>query len=428
MHEPSSLSQSPELLPDVLRDISGRLRDAVDLVSFHAVCKPWRDSHDPTRKQLGLPWLLAPDMMMTPLSIFLNMRCIFSRTSYWALPPLSIRHRNWVASADGTGLWYYGERPSPSLHDAITGAVTLVLPPFPQEKGRWEGSPGGIVYGDGAVLVYHISRLGQADATKTKFRAALLRPGDVAWMVVERTFRSPEFLDLYPVYHRGKILITAGDTVPTPDSSEVAVGNVQVVSRPWMPSEFDQHYCQRYYVLESRGELLCVSVYISHHYVFAGKTSVPGLVRSISMTVHGLQEEECWVRKDGGSLADRVLFLGWPNSFAADVSRLSGDAVSAGCAYFVYRDHDFGPYQACVFRYNLLDDKVKFVERLPEDWNSDVCMWLFPQPSIAPTEVYISTPSNNRIVMVAIHIFIEILQVYIHPTNNLILKCPYMHV
>jgi hypothetical protein len=230
------------------------------------------------------------------------------------------------------------------------------------------------------------------------------------------------------VYHRGKILITAGDTVPTPDSSEVAVGNVQVVSRPWMPSEFDQHYCQRYYVLESRGELLCVSVYISHHYVFAGKTSVPGLVRSISMTVHGLQEEECWVRKDGGSLADRVLFLGWPNSFAADVSRLSGDAVSAGCAYFVYRDHDFGPYQACVFRYNLLDDKVKFVERLPEDWNSDVCMWLFPQPSIAPTEVYISTPSNNRIVMVAIHIFIEILQVYIHPTNNLILKCPYMHV
>jgi hypothetical protein len=51
MHEPSSLSQSPELLPDVLRDISGRLRDAGDFISFHAVCKPWRDSHEPTRKQ-----------------------------------------------------------------------------------------------------------------------------------------------------------------------------------------------------------------------------------------------------------------------------------------------------------------------------------------------------------------------------------------
>jgi hypothetical protein len=69
------MSQWPELLPDVLRDISGRLRDAGDLVSFHAVCKPWRGSHDPRRKQLGLPWL-APDSMI-PFSMFLNMRCIF---------------------------------------------------------------------------------------------------------------------------------------------------------------------------------------------------------------------------------------------------------------------------------------------------------------------------------------------------------------
>jgi hypothetical protein len=112
-----------------------------------------------------------------------------------------------------------------------------------------------------------------------------------------------------------------------------------------------------------------------------------------------------------------------------DASRLSDDAVSGGCAYFVYADKVMVPDQQCyVFRYNLVDGKVKFVERLPEDWYHDMYMWLFPQPSIAPTEVYISTPSNNRIVMVAIHIFIEILQVYIHPTNNLILKCPYMHV
>ncbi|KAM0920578.1 hypothetical protein ACQ4PT_007410 [Festuca glaucescens] len=386
MQEPSSLSQWPDLVPDVLRDISGRLRDAGDFINFHAVCKPWRDSHEPTRKQLGLRWLLAPDKMI-PFLIYLNMRCIFSRTSYWALPPFSIRQRNWVASADGTALWYYAERPRPSLHDPITGAVTHL----PRQNGRWEGSPSGIVYSDGAVLLYHISR----QAAATKFRAALLRPGDVAWMVVERTFRSPEFLQLYPVYHRGKILITVGDTVPTPDS-EVAIGNVQVVPRPWMPFAFelDDHFCGCYFVLESRGELLCVSIYTSLDYLFGGKASVPGLVRSISMTVHALEEDEaapekmCWVRKDGGSLADRVLFLGWPNSFAVDASRLSDDVVSGGCAYFVYGDDGVVPDQPSnVFRYNLVDDKVKFVERLPEDWDHDMYMWLFPQPSIAPIEV-----------------------------------------
>jgi hypothetical protein len=95
------------------------------------------------------------------------------------------------------------------------------------------------------------------------------------------------------------------------------------------------------------------------------------------------------VRKDGGSLAGRVLFLGRPNSFAVDASRLSGDAVSGGCAYFVYRDVGVMPNQpCCVFRYNLADDEARFVERLPEGWKNDMCMWLFAQPSIAPTEVY----------------------------------------
>ncbi|KAM0901219.1 hypothetical protein ACQ4PT_020126 [Festuca glaucescens] len=183
--EPSSLSQWSDLPPDVLREISGLLREAGDVVSFHAVCKPWRDSHEPTRKrkQSGLPWLLAPDKL---IPFFINMRCIFSRRSYVALPPFSMQSRNWVASADGTAVWYLAE--SPSLRDPLTGAVTLLLPPFPHEKGRWKGSPSGIVYSDGAVLLYHISEYGHGDPRK--FRAALLRPGDATWMVVDRTFRS----------------------------------------------------------------------------------------------------------------------------------------------------------------------------------------------------------------------------------------------
>ena len=38
------------------------------------------------------------------------------------------------------------------------------------------------------------------------------------------------------------------------------------------------------------------------------------LVGVALVSVHGSAPQ--WVRKEGESLADRVLFLGWPNSFA----------------------------------------------------------------------------------------------------------------
>ncbi|PNT73673.1 hypothetical protein BRADI_2g62097v3, partial [Brachypodium distachyon] len=59
-----------DLPPDLVRVISGHVRDAADLVRFHAVCKPWRDSRrchplsspgtSTAKAQLLLPWLLAP--------------------------------------------------------------------------------------------------------------------------------------------------------------------------------------------------------------------------------------------------------------------------------------------------------------------------------------------------------------------------------
>ncbi|KAM0860128.1 hypothetical protein ACQ4PT_046776 [Festuca glaucescens] len=378
----------PELPPDVLREVSRHLGDARDFVHFHAVCKPWRDSHEAartTRKQWVLPWLLAPDNNKTPL----RLRCVFSRTTYGARPPFSEgRLRNWVASADGTAVWYLAERPSLSLRDPLTGAVTLLLPPFPQDNGRWESSPRGVVYSDGTVLFRCLS----VHDDTTKFKVALLRPGDLAWMVVERTFKSVDLYDLYICYYQGKIIITVDGPVMTPDD-EAGVGDVLVVPRP---CELDDYYHERSYVLESRGELLCVSIYTNQDYpeAFGGAASVPGLVRALYVSVHTLQEEGSsvpgkmrWVRKHGDLLADRMLFLGWPSSFAVDASRLSGHAVSGGCAYFVYWDDGVVPNRpCCVFRYNLIDNMAKFVDRLPEGWNRSLNTWLFHQPSIAPSE------------------------------------------
>ncbi|KAK1680629.1 hypothetical protein QYE76_041477 [Lolium multiflorum] len=404
--EPSSLSQWSDLPPDVLREISGLLREAGDVVSFHAVCKPWRDSHEQTRKrkQLGLPWLLAPNKMIDPF--YINMRCIFSRRSYFALPPFSMQSRNWVASADGTAVWYLSESPSPSLRDPLTEAVTLLLPPFPHEKGRWKRSPNGIVYSDGTVLLYHMSRYVHGDPRK--LRAALLRPGDATWMVVDRTFRSADYM--YVSYYHGKILITVDGPVLTPDD-EAGIGDVLALSRPWLPGELDDYIQIIYmhsYTLESRGELLCVSIYIDRDYPYAygGKPNVGGLVRSLWMVVHALVEDESapgkmrWVEKDGNSLADRVLFLGRPNSFSVDASRLKGgsdDAVTGGCAYFIYHELGVMPDRpCCVFRYSFKHGSARFVERLPQGWDNYLYMWLFPHPSIAPTQEIIDRLEGRK--------------------------------
>uniref|UniRef100_M8CXI6 Uncharacterized protein n=1 Tax=Aegilops tauschii TaxID=37682 RepID=M8CXI6_AEGTA len=125
--------------------------------------------------------------------------------------------------------------------------------------------------------------------------------------------------------------------------------------------------------------------------------------RELSVVVHTLEEETSaqgkktrWVRKDGHSLADRVLFLGWLNSFAMDASRLGGR--DSGCAFFVYYDTEALPHEKVgIFRYNLVNGNVKFgynshknnaefIERLPQGWDDGRCTWLVPQPAMAPIQ------------------------------------------
>ncbi|KQK02841.1 uncharacterized protein LOC106866235 [Brachypodium distachyon] len=401
-------SRWPDLAPDLARDISGRLHVADDFVRFHAVCKPWRASRrrDPsttTRSTLLLPWLLAP-AERCPLSPPLKLRCVFSGSSYRASPPpeSSAHQMNWVAAADGTAVHYLPiehEDDPVVLHDPLTGAAAACqLPRLPYRLCRHWGrkdkeNPHGVVYGDGTVFLYTISY-----EAATVFWAALLRPGDAMWTLVERTLENPNRRgESCAAYHNGKILVTVEASrwhVFTPNGDNIVADDDVRVLRPWIPGERDNDYPSRYsYVLESHGELLWALVRVKLRY--PNNDGMSGLVSDVSMSVYALEEDMSapapektmrWVRKHCRSFAGRVLFLGSPNSFALDAEQLG---IHGGYAYFVYSNN--GPPLSreqyySVLRYNLVAGKAELVERLPQGWDNDMCTWLVPQPPIAPIQ------------------------------------------
>ncbi|TVU16774.1 hypothetical protein EJB05_36929, partial [Eragrostis curvula] len=160
-------------------------------------------------------------------------------------------------------------------------------------------------------------------------------------------------------------------------------------------------------VLESRGELLWAWVQIktnsSYHqdlseeqpYGCLGSLAVAWLV-----TIYALQEdadgvaERRWVKRDGKSLTDRVLFLGRPHSFAVDAAQVGFS--TGGFAYFVNTRNLYAGVwsrwplnRCCVYRYSFLEDESELVQELPPRWNHKACMWITPQPAIA-TRYYLN--------------------------------------
>jgi hypothetical protein len=197
------------LPPDLVGEISVRLRNAADFVRFHAVCRPWRKSA-PSPAAIRPSFLRWPLALCTDLLSHLPLK--IGRLSPWTtsphhgcngicLPLASYsRDRNWVASADGTAAWVLRVRPEPTLVDLLTGATT-VLPRFREndhglinwlmEKSR------GVVYIDGTIFMYSIG--------PCNFTAAILRPGDVAWTIAENNFGAS--CNSSAAYHDGKILV-----------------------------------------------------------------------------------------------------------------------------------------------------------------------------------------------------------------------------
>ncbi|KAM0930471.1 hypothetical protein ACQ4PT_000924 [Festuca glaucescens] len=391
----------PDLPPDLLGEISACLHDAADFVRFHAVCKPWRESHQlPTRKKTRtdqfLPWLLARNKKHGDS---LKFRCVFSKSSYLAPPPESCTGKNWVASADGTALRYIAT--GPALLDPLTGDVNR-LAPFTDDIQWEEDNPSGIIYKDGTVLLYS-TYMRKYDGTP-EFRAALLRPGDGEWSVVQRTIESPYYGMFCIAYHSGKILVTIerklwhSVTTMTPSSDD---DDVLVRTPSSMPLRYGGYCYEHGHVLESLGELLWVSVHARTDFWKEYAEGARDLSRALLVVVHALEEAPVlrWVLKKGISLASLVLFLGWPNSFSMEASRLG---MNGGFAYFTWHcqnEYSLYRYNPGTYKYNFIDNTTELVECLPQGWHCERCTWLVPQPTIAPLHQGLATTarSNNMI-------------------------------
>ncbi|CAL4994618.1 unnamed protein product [Urochloa decumbens] len=336
---------------DLLEDISGRLHAATDYVRFHAACKPWRHSlPPPARRPTLLPWLLSPRAAATSTG-HRTARCVLSSSS----------------------------------STATTGT-----------RSRQDlGDPGG---GRRGLLARNL-----ASALST------LSPDH----------EPPPCLPSRTISQRNKLFVRAGDVM---EGCCVAYnsGNIVLCRKrnfvrivPAQPpfSKRRQHWSlqdelggdqerfQSRYLVESRGELLLACVEINNTYWKSWEchVDVVSLAKALSVSVYVLQDDEAqgvirpppWVKRDGWSfLADHVLFLGRPSSFAAEAARL---VMDGGCAYFLDKrwlnQGNVARDRCRLLKYSFHDNSSEFVEELPAQWTCKAGMWIMPKPVIATSNV-----------------------------------------
>jgi hypothetical protein len=219
-------------------------------------------------------------------------------------------------------------------------------------------------------------------------------------MVVERTLESPEDGEFSVAYHGGRILVTDGADhwhVLVPGT---AANNDVVIPRPPTPEELQYDILFKHsYVLESNGELLWMMIYVSDDDWKRLYDRTLSLVRSITMLVYALDKTSMrWVRrKHGQNLGNQVFFLGRPNSFAIDASRLDLRR-DRRCAYFIcynYISGDRFQGRYCVIRYNLVIDTAEIIHWLPKPCATERCTWLVFQPTMAPMQVCTLSKTNH---------------------------------
>lgn len=163
-------------------------------------------------------------------------------------------------------------------------------------------------------------------------------------------------MDLLPqsincaAYHDGKVLVWMGNHSWCVVTEEFAANNYDHIDIMGLETTDggtpkDSRYMRdNNYVFESRGELLWASVLLDHDWFRKCGNNLrtdDSVVTALAVMVHALDEvngKMRWVERDGRCLDDRVLFLSFRRSFAAEATQLGMDG---GCAYFVFHHRLF---------------------------------------------------------------------------------------
>ncbi|XP_052166712.1 uncharacterized protein LOC127783563 [Oryza glaberrima] len=410
------VSRWPDLPADLIREISGRLREVADYVHFHAVCKPWRDAVV-SPPPLFFPWLV---------------RCLDESTPPWREPCWADEDKLLFRSVSGHKATFRVSRASclgekfavrdtdgpggrvlavcrdgASLVNPLTGAATHLPRCFPENMAGYLGSVDGVVTGDGTVLLYYLSI-----SSCTFYRAAILRAGDDAWTSVHMCIDS-ETMSFWQqwsaTYHDGKV-INAGRQFYRVGMLSIAPGDVFTgrLEKRSLPQLYDDPASYSYF-FELGGELMWAYVHVAAAALFDhghghGPLKGGDLVGSgaVSLWVYSREKKSGrWVKREGRRLlGSSVLFLGWTSSFAVEAGQLAGE-VDGGCAYLMIDSvgrglgrRGFLLLDRCtVYRYRLEDDTITMLDELPPGWLASCCTWFLPRPTIhAGPEPKLSKP------------------------------------
>ncbi|RLN33811.1 hypothetical protein C2845_PM03G27230 [Panicum miliaceum] len=371
-----------DLPPDLIRHISGTLHDAADSVRFHAACRTWRGTLPASHPPPFLPWLLAPGGHDHPW--IARFRSIFSKTT-WCAPGTSSRRCNckWLASADGVGAWLLvtggrnaNRSPPPRLVNPFMGAAAT-LPCQMGSKGSSTSSAPTASSALTAPLLCTTLGCSISD-TPTAFWRLFSAPGDAAWAEQKTVLMPLTGLDYRcaAAYHRGEIVLVdlyQSSTVKLRVTGSGGDGDdlVQELSTTRAVEITPDEHAQRprrIYTFESRGELLAVVVALPMEADNGGDSG--DLAGALSVWVYAMEAGDGhnsvrWARRDGRGLRDRVLFLGWPTSFAVDPAPFGG-AVSGGSAFFVLNaGWGNAPERSRVYRHSFGDGSKTVAEELP---------------------------------------------------------------
>ncbi|CAN6313096.1 unnamed protein product [Urochloa humidicola] len=368
MMDPAARAASspwPKLPADALLEIAGRLHDAGDFVRFRSACRPWHEALLPSRAPSFLPWIVeAYDASADNPRVLLRSPFSPRKTRHIlplaaAIPGMSIQGSH-ASGGRVLGVGYPSEGRTAALVNPLDVGDANTLPPVPQSKSRgdkWRSASGAVVSSSGAV-VFHTLR-------HEHFAAIQLQPGEPAAVWEEVAVPCPVAWDerWQDENERRAASLWSSALLPA------AAGGCGVAAPalPPMPRGGSNRY-----LLEFRGELLCVDV-------VSGESSV-------SVRVHATRPgDEGW-RRRGGAGGHLCFFLGPRSSFTVDALEFAGSAeVAGGCAYFFLRHperterallRDIG-----VYRYSFQSGTATVVGELH---SLVIPIWFMPRPRMSP--------------------------------------------